>query len=93
MRVCKHGCGVKLFGFSSANHASTKLEKFSSSKLVSGLHNCFEFSLPLLVYIRLCKHGKCFLLLKCNSTTLHICLKILNLNLVGIVINFKLFGT
>ena len=33
MRVCKHGCGVKLFGFSRANHASTKLKKFSSSKL------------------------------------------------------------
>ena len=22
MRVCKHGCGIKLFGFSHANHAS-----------------------------------------------------------------------
>ena len=33
MRVCKHGCGVKLFGFSCANHASTNLKKFSSSKL------------------------------------------------------------
>ena len=33
MRVCKHGCGVKLFGFSRANHASTNLKKFSSSKL------------------------------------------------------------
>ena len=37
MRVCKHGCGVgcgvKLFGFSSANHASTNLKKFLSSKL------------------------------------------------------------
>ena len=32
-RVCKHGCGVKLFGFSRANHASTNLKKFSSSKL------------------------------------------------------------
>ena len=27
MRVCKHGCGVKLLGFSRANHASTKFEK------------------------------------------------------------------
>ena len=27
MRVCKHGCGVKLFGFSRANHASTNLKK------------------------------------------------------------------
>ena len=33
MKVCKHGCGVKLFGFSCANHASTNLKKFSSSKL------------------------------------------------------------
>ena len=33
MRVCKHGCGVKLFGFSRANHASKNLKKFSSSKL------------------------------------------------------------
>ena len=33
MRVCKHGCGVKLFGFSRAYHASTNLKKFSSSKL------------------------------------------------------------
>ena len=33
MRVCKHGCGVKMFYFSSANHASTNLKKFSSSKL------------------------------------------------------------
>ena len=33
MRVCKHGCGAKLFGFSRANHASTNLKKFSSSKL------------------------------------------------------------
>ena len=33
MRVCKHGCGVKLFGFSRAYHTSTNLKKFSSSKL------------------------------------------------------------
>ena len=33
MRVWKLGCGVKLFGFSRANHASTNLKKFSSSKL------------------------------------------------------------
>ena len=26
MRVCKHGCGVKLFGFSHANHASTNFK-------------------------------------------------------------------
>ena len=33
MRVCKHGCGVKLFCFSHTNHASTNLKKCSSSKL------------------------------------------------------------
>ena len=33
MRVCKHGCGVKMFCFSRANHTSTNLKKFSSSKL------------------------------------------------------------
>ena len=27
MRVCKHGCGVKMFCFSRAYHASTKFEK------------------------------------------------------------------
>ena len=33
MRVCKHGCDVKMFCFSRANHASTNLKKFLSSKL------------------------------------------------------------
>ena len=33
MRVCKHGCGVRMFCISHANHASTNLKKFSSSKL------------------------------------------------------------
>ena len=33
MRVCKHVCGVKMFCFSRANHASTNLKTFSSSKL------------------------------------------------------------
>ena len=33
MRVCKHGFDVKMFCFSCANHASTNLKKFSSSKL------------------------------------------------------------
>ena len=27
MRVCKHGCGVKLFDFSRPNHASTNFKK------------------------------------------------------------------
>ena len=33
MRVCKHGFDVKMFCFSRANHASTNLKTFSSSKL------------------------------------------------------------
>ena len=33
MRVCKHGCGVNMFCVSRANHASTNLKTFSSSKL------------------------------------------------------------
>ena len=32
MRVCKHGCGVKMFCFSRANHASANLKKFSICK-------------------------------------------------------------
>ena len=32
MRVCKHGCDVKMFCFSRANHTGTTLKKFSSSK-------------------------------------------------------------
>ena len=38
MRVCKHGCGVKLFGFSRANHVSANLKKFSSSNSTSLLY-------------------------------------------------------
>ena len=33
MRVCKHGCDVKMFYFSRANHVSMNLKKFLSSKL------------------------------------------------------------
>ena len=33
MRVWKHGHGIKMYWFSSANHASTNLKKFSCSKL------------------------------------------------------------
>ena len=33
LRVCKHRCDVKMFFFSRANHASTNLKKFLSSKL------------------------------------------------------------
>ena len=32
MRVGKHGCGVKMFCFSRANHASKNLKKFSEFK-------------------------------------------------------------
>ena len=39
MRVCKHGCGVKLFGFSRANHASTNLK------------NVFEFKTQKVYFI------------------------------------------
>ena len=50
MRVCKHGCGVNLFGFSRANHASTKFEKV------------FEFKTRQVYFIypflRRLKHGK-----------------------------------
>ena len=40
MRVRKHGCRVKLFGFLHTNHASTSSKKFSSSKLD-------KFALPI----------------------------------------------
>ena len=33
MRICKHGCGVKMYWFSRANNASTDMKKFSSSTL------------------------------------------------------------
>ena len=33
VRVCKHSCDVKMFCFSRANHTSTNLKKFLSSKL------------------------------------------------------------
>ena len=33
MRVCKHGCGVKMFCFSRANHASTIVITFSRKNL------------------------------------------------------------
>ena len=33
MRVCKHSCDVKMFCFSRANHVSTNLKKFLTSKL------------------------------------------------------------
>ena len=38
MRICKHGCGVRLFGFSCANHASTKLKSFRVQNSTSLLY-------------------------------------------------------
>ena len=38
MRICKHGCGVKLFGFSCANHASTNLKSFRVQNSTSLLY-------------------------------------------------------
>ena len=38
-RVCKHGCDVKMFCFSHANHASTNLKKFSSRQNATSLLN------------------------------------------------------
>ena len=43
MRVCKHGCGIKMDWFSRANHVSTNLKKFSGSKL----ENLLYLSIPL----------------------------------------------
>ena len=45
---------------------------------VEGLHNCLEFSNPSRVYIRLCKHGKCFLLLKYIYIYLYLSVTILD---------------
>ena len=38
MRVCKHDYGVKLFGFSRANHASTNLIMFRVQNSTSLLY-------------------------------------------------------
>ena len=38
MRVYKHGCGVKLFGFSRANHPSTNLKSFGVQNSTSFLY-------------------------------------------------------
>ena len=38
MRVCKHGCGVKMFCFSRTNHASTNLKKFRVQNSTSLLY-------------------------------------------------------
>ena len=44
-RVCKHGCDVKMFCFSRANHASTNLKKF----LVETRQGYFIYPFPCLV--------------------------------------------
>ena len=50
MRVCKHGCDVKMFCFSRANHVNTNLNMFLSSKLEKGY-----FIYPFLRRLRLAK--------------------------------------
>ena len=48
VRVCKHGCDVKMLCFSRANHASTNLKKVLSWKTSSRVcPTCLEFSQPL----------------------------------------------
>ena len=47
MRLYKHGCGVKVFCFSLANHTSSNLKRFSSSKLD-------KFRLRLVVPLEVC---------------------------------------
>ena len=51
MRVCKHGCGVKMFCFSRANHASTNLKTFwvenSTSLLYLPIPSSAELGKPL----------------------------------------------
>ena len=37
MRVCKHGCDVKIFCFLRANHASTNLKKGLELKILTSL--------------------------------------------------------
>ena len=43
MRVCKHDRGVNMFCFSRANHASTNLKKFPSSKLDKFFYIIYPF--------------------------------------------------
>ena len=85
MRACKHGCDVKMFCFSRANHASTNLKKFLSSKLDTFTlfaHSFVGWNLgpnptnPSRAYIRLCKHGKRFVLLKYFSVALKVILSL-----------------
>ena len=48
MRVCKHGCGVKKFCFSRANHASTKFEKvfeFKTRQVTLFAHSFVDWNL------------------------------------------------
>ena len=43
MRVCKHGCDVKMFCFSRANHASTNLRKISNWKISRQVYFIYPF--------------------------------------------------
>ena len=51
MRVCRHGCDVKMFWFSRANHASTNLKTFwvenSTSLLYLPIPSSAELGKPL----------------------------------------------
>ena len=64
MRVCKHGCGVKMFCFSRTNYTSPNLKKFASSKLVKvtlfthsfvgwNLENCYKESVSIFFSLKL----------------------------------------
>ena len=67
--VCKQGCGVKLFGFLHANHASTNLKKFSSSKFDKftlfthsfvgwNMENRYKEGESIIIFLRLSWHFK-----------------------------------
>ena len=53
-RVCKHGCDVKVFCFSRANHASTNLKTFLSWKLDKFTHCPFPLRFKLVKSLQKC---------------------------------------
>ena len=54
MRVCKHGCDVKVYWFSRANHASTNLKTLLSWKLDKFTHCPFPVRLKLVKSLQKC---------------------------------------
>ena len=54
MRVCKHGCDVKVYCFSRANHASTNLKTLLSWQLDKFTHCPFPFRLKLVTSLQKC---------------------------------------